>query len=76
MDWVIHTKPGCPHCDRAKALLSDADFTWTEQVYETPEQIAAFKARGLLTFPQIYLDGALVGGADALALFLPEITTF
>lgn len=60
----ILTKPGCPHCDRAKAAITAAGFTYSERVYDTPEQIAAFKADGFKTFPQVYHGAQHIGGAD------------
>lgn len=64
----ILTKPGCPHCARAKAQLKDAGYRFEEiQLgnngisYST---LQAISGRG--TVPQVYIDGQHIGGADDL----------
>ncbi|MFC5373456.1 glutaredoxin 3 [Brevundimonas faecalis] len=64
---VIYTKPGCPYCIRAKALLDRKGAAYTEIVASNdPEKKAEMVERsgGAATFPQIFIDGKHVGGSD------------
>jgi len=66
------TKPGCPHCARAKAVLSAAGMRF--EVIELGQQgisystLQAISGRG--TVPQIFIDGEHIGGADDLDLWM------
>jgi len=69
---TVLSKPGCPHCTRAKQALSDNGFK-----YEAIElgshgisfsSLQAVSGRG--TTPQIFIDGELIGGADELEAWL------
>ncbi len=64
---VIYTKPGCPYCIRAKALLDRKGATYTEIVASNdPEKKAEMVERsgGAATFPQIFIDDQHIGGSD------------
>ena len=67
---VIFSRPGCPHCARAKALL-DANGVAYEEVALgkgiTFSTIRAVSGRG--TAPQVFMGGRLIGGADDLAAY-------
>lgn len=66
---VIYTKPGCPYCSAAKALLSKKGAEFTEIIASNdPEkkQEMIQKSGGKATFPQIFIDGKHVGGSDDL----------
>jgi len=64
----IYTKPMCPYCIRAKALLDKKKVTYSE----TNAFISADKRRemndrsGRNTFPQIFIDDKHIGGCDEL----------
>lgn len=62
----IYTKPACPYCERAKALLSQKGVAYHEIVASLdPEIRAEMNARsGRNTFPQIFIDGKHIGGCD------------
>lgn len=68
----VLTKPGCPHCVRAKKLLTEKGFNF--EVIElgsngvSYSSLTAISGRG--TTPQVFIDGELIGGADELELFL------
>ncbi len=49
-DVVIYTKPGCPYCYSAMALLKKNEMVE--------------KSGGRMTFPQIFIAGNHVGGSD------------
>jgi len=64
---VIYTKPGCPYCIRAKALLDRKGAAYTEIVASNdPEKKAEMVERsgGAATFPQIFIDDQHIGGSD------------
>lgn len=65
------TKPGCPHCARAKALLAEHSIAYEEIVLGKDATSVSVKAiSGNATVPQIFFDGRTIGGADELAVFL------
>ena len=66
----IYTKAFCPYCARAMNLLSskgvtpeETDITMDRGKREEMSQ----RANGRTTVPQIFIDGAHVGGSDDLA---------
>ena len=66
-DIVIYTKPGCPYCSRAKALLERKGADYQEIVASNDPALKAEmveKSGGKATFPQIFIDGKHVGGSD------------
>lgn len=65
----IYTKDFCPYCDRAIALLRQKSAPFTEipaafDKNKRAEMVA--RSGGRNTFPQIFIDGAHVGGCDDL----------
>ena len=68
---TILSRPDCPHCARAKRLLSEAGLE-----YEALELNRDYTDRSLralanaATFPQIFVDGDRIGGADDLEIWL------
>jgi len=66
---VMYSKSWCPYCDRAKHLLTQKGQTWTEiDIEAQPEKRAEMVERAQrTTVPQIFVDGAHVGGFDDLA---------
>lgn len=66
---VIYTKPGCPYCAMAEALLAKKGVDYREIVASNdPEkkQEMIQRSNGRMTFPQIFIDGKHVGGSDDL----------
>ena len=66
-DVVLYTKPGCPYCFSAMALLKKKGVDYTEIVASNdPVKKAEMVERsgGKATFPQIFIDGKHVGGSD------------
>lgn len=64
----IYTKPYCPYCERAKALLEEKGAAFHEIVASNdPALRAQMNARsGRYTYPQIFIDDLHVGGCDDL----------
>jgi len=69
---TLMSKPGCPHCNRAKDLLEDHDLHYEEiELGSNGLSYSALKAvSGRTTTPQIYIDGEHIGGADELEKWL------
>jgi glutaredoxin 3 len=69
VDVVIYTKPGCPYCTAAKALLDKKGVDFTEIVASNdPEkkQEMIQKSGGRMTFPQVFVGEKHIGGSDDL----------
>ncbi len=71
----IYTTPMCPYCWRAKRLLDSKDVTYEEinlweQSHRREEMVR--RADGRTSVPQIFIDGAAVGGSDELAALEQE----
>ena len=65
----IYTKPTCPYCINAKALLSKKDVTFTEyNISDRPELRKEMmdRASGGTTVPQIFINNQHIGGCDDL----------
>jgi len=64
---TIYTKPYCPYCIRAVALLErkGVDFTEIEAGFD-PEKKREMIERsgGRMTFPQIFIGQRHIGGCD------------
>lgn len=68
-DILIYTKPTCPFCQQAKALLDDKGAVFKEISIAGNEALRAemiAKAHGRTTVPQIFINGKHVGGCDDL----------
>ncbi|MCG8670148.1 MAG: glutathione peroxidase [Pseudomonadales bacterium] len=68
---TVITKPGCPHCARAKALLTDNSHDYEEIVMgeEGISYSSLFAISGQSTAPQIFIEGENIGGADELEAY-------
>lgn len=75
----VFGKATCPHCVRAKAYLDEAGIAYAyHDVVKEPRALYEMLARVKpiigpktpVTVPQIWLDGAYVGGADQLSAIL------
>ncbi len=65
----IYTTMYCPYCSRARALLKKKGVAFTEvDIDEHPERRPEMvrRAGGRTSVPQIFIDGAHVGGCDDL----------
>lgn len=63
----LFSKPGCPHCARAKALLKEHGIDYEEAVVgDTVTTRSVRAASGESTVPQVYIDGKYIGGNDDL----------
>ena len=71
---VIYTTQVCPFCVRAKALLrsKQVDFEEIDIGRDPRLQEEAQRQSGRRTVPQIFIDGASIGGYDELRLLDEE----
>jgi len=71
---TLFTKPGCPHCLRAKKALTNKRYNYEEIVLGdkgiTYSSLAAVTGAG--TVPQVFIDGEHVGTADDLEQWLAD----
>lgn len=66
----IYSSLFCPYCTRAKRLLSGKGVAYKEIEVDWDADLRrrmTERADGRETVPQIFIDGAHVGGADDLA---------
>lgn len=66
---VIYTKPMCPYCVRAMALLARKGVAYTEISAAFDDAIREemiARSGGRMTYPQIFVGNTHVGGCDDL----------
>jgi glutaredoxin-like protein len=70
---VMFSKPGCPFCARAKALLKARGIAFTDISQDHKINTSVLRAvSGGTTWPQVFMGGRLIGGLDAVeAHFAP-----
>jgi glutathione-dependent peroxiredoxin len=65
---AVLTRAGCPHCVRAKDLLTNAGLNFEEIPLAGAQALYALS--GSKTTPQVFVNGAVIGGADDLQEYL------
>jgi glutaredoxin 3 len=60
----VYTTTACSYCVRVKRLLDSRGLSYEEiDLARDPEgRMALAKLTGMMTFPQVILDGRLIGG--------------
>ncbi len=73
LDVAIFTRKGCEHCVRAKRVLTETGIDFEELVLnrDYTDRTLRAVARGA-TFPQIFINGENIGGADELEAWLED----
>jgi glutathione-dependent peroxiredoxin len=67
----LFTKPGCPFCARAKQALKERGLDYEEIVLGKDATMRSLRAAtGATTVPQVFIDGKLIGGSEALDEYL------
>ncbi|QNA88570.1 glutathione peroxidase [Massilia sp. Dwa41.01b] len=70
---VIFSRPGCPHCARAKAALDGRDLRYTDFSQDQKINTSVLRAvSGNMTWPQVFIGGRHIGGADELEAYLGQ----
>ena len=70
-DVAVFSRDGCPFCVRAKGMLEDAGIEFEELVLNrdyTDQTLRAVSSN--TTYPQVFIDGQLIGGSDHLEEWL------
>ena len=69
---TLFTKPGCPHCLRAKKALTDNRYSYEEiALGDNGVSYSSLMAvTGAGTVPQVFVDGKHIGGADETEAWL------
>ena len=68
---AVLTRIGCPHCARAKKMLTDAGIEFVEvPLGHTVRTKAVGAISGGKTVPQVFINGELIGTADDLENYL------
>jgi glutaredoxin-like protein len=71
LNVTIFTRPGCPFCAKAKAMLHDAGIGYEELLLNRDYTDLTLRAvAGATSVPQIFVDGEKVGGSDDLESWL------
>lgn len=68
---VMFSRPGCPHCTRAKQALRESGVHYTD--ISEDQKINTIVLRGVtgrMTWPQVFVGGELIGGADEVQAWL------
>lgn len=73
LDVSLFTRKGCGYCAKAKGILRDAGIDFEELVLNRDYTEHSLRAiTGAWTYPQVYINGDHIGGAEALELWLQE----
>lgn len=71
---TLFSKVGCPYCARAKKMLGDQGWPYEEIIIGKDISTLSLKAAsGATTTPQVFIDGKLIGGSEALEGYLKQI---
>ena len=63
---VVFSKPGCPFCVEAKALLQTRVSIRSRSRWRTRSARVIGAVSGKGTAPQVFINGSLIGGLDDL----------
>lgn len=67
---VVFSKTGCPHCARAKAVLSENGLDYVEVPLDNVVRGKVLGAvSGKMTAPQVFINGELIGSADEVEAY-------
>ncbi len=73
LDVTIFARQGCPFCARARGLLRDAGLEFEELVLNRAYTDRTLRAvAGKVSFPQVFVNGEHIGGAEELEAWLGE----
>ena len=69
----LFTKPGCPFCKKAKALLEEKGLVYEEITMGAGASLTSLKAiSGRETVPQVFIGGKHIGGSDDLEKYFAK----
>ncbi|KKD34598.1 MAG: glutathione peroxidase [Limnoraphis robusta] len=68
---TMFSKVGCPYCIKAKSMLKERGWEFEEILLGEDISTRSIKAAtGATSTPQVFIDGKLIGGSDALEEYL------
>ena len=72
-DVAVFSRPGCPHCARAKGLLHAAGIEFEELVLNRDYTDRTLRAiSDATTYPQVFVNSEHIGGAEEVEAWLNE----
>ncbi len=72
-DITVFSRKGCPYCVKAKKLLQDAGLEYEELVLNEDYTDRTLRAvANATTFPQVFVNGELIGGSDDVENWLSQ----
>jgi glutaredoxin-like protein len=70
---ALLSKPGCPFCAHARALLDEHGLRYTDVPLPDAARARVLAAMaGAITAPQVFADGQLIGGSEQLEAWLKQ----
>lgn len=73
VDVAVFSRDGCPFCVKAKDALRNAGVRFEELVLNTDYTEQGLRAvSGAASVPQVFVNGKLIGGSDAVLAWLAE----
>lgn len=71
---TIFTKPGCPFCKKAKAMLDEKGIAYEEITISNhgPSSKTLRAIANASTVPQVFIEGEYIGGSDDLETYLSK----
>jgi glutaredoxin-like protein len=70
----LFAKEGCPFCARAKEMLNEHGLDYEEITLGKDVSTRSLRAAtGATTVPQVFIDGKLIGGSEALEAYLSAV---
>ena len=71
LDVTVFSRDGCSYCAKAKGLLHYAGIEFDELVLNQDFAESTIRAvSGHVTVPQVFINGALIGGSEELQAYL------
>jgi|GEM_PF-3603 len=71
---TLFSKPGCPFCAKARAMLDEAGLSYEEITLGHGISTNTLQAvAGAATAPQVFAGGKKIGGSEALQAWLEEL---
>jgi glutaredoxin-like protein len=72
---AMFARHGCPFCERAKVMLTERGIPFEAVYLGDGITMSSIRAvAGAAKVPQVFIDGKLIGGSDALQVFLDKNT--
>ncbi len=73
LNATVFTRDGCPYCVKAKGLLTEAGIEYEELLLNRDYTDRTLRAVAeQITYPQVFIDGTHIGGADDLEAWLAD----